>query len=100
MYMFGRKYRSEIATVDNGFPWVITVVAGTISRWFAGTLTLGEEVKIVGWSTFPGKYLIAECTISSEKASVVVQLLNCYPKSTTPSLFVILLGLSWIKYRI
>ena len=42
-----------IATVDNGHPWVITVAAGTINGWFSGTLTLGEVVKIVGWSSFP-----------------------------------------------
>ncbi|KAH7525227.1 hypothetical protein FEM48_Zijuj06G0202700 [Ziziphus jujuba var. spinosa] len=46
-----------IAAVDNGFPWVITVAAGTVSRRFAGTLTLGQVVKIVGWSTFPGNSL-------------------------------------------
>ncbi|XP_023925002.2 subtilisin-like protease SBT3 [Quercus suber] len=36
----------------------MTVTAGTIDRWFAGTITLGIEEDIVGWSIFPGKVLL------------------------------------------
>ncbi|XP_060674307.1 subtilisin-like protease SBT3 [Ziziphus jujuba] len=41
-------------TVDNGFPWVLTVGASTTNRWFAGILTLGNGLNITGWSLFPG----------------------------------------------
>lgn len=36
-----RNIGTVIASLDNGFPWVITVTACTISSWFAGVLLLG-----------------------------------------------------------
>ncbi|KAH7515075.1 hypothetical protein FEM48_Zijuj11G0157500 [Ziziphus jujuba var. spinosa] len=53
-------------TVDNGFPWVLTVGASTTNRWFAGILTLGNGLNITGWSLFPG-------TISSLQNLPLVQ---------------------------
>ncbi|KAF3449243.1 hypothetical protein FNV43_RR09971 [Rhamnella rubrinervis] len=32
-----------IGTIRNGFPWIVTVAAGTTNRWFAGTLTLNND---------------------------------------------------------
>lgn len=45
------------ASLHNGIPWILTVTAGTIDRWFAGTLTLGDHLKITGWSLYPGNIL-------------------------------------------
>lgn len=32
----------------NEIPWVLNVAAGTIDRWFAETLTLGNGLAIIG----------------------------------------------------
>lgn len=40
----------EIGTLRNGIPWVFTITAGTVDHWFAGILTLGNGLNIVGWS--------------------------------------------------
>lgn len=34
--------------IRNGYPWVLTVTAGTIDRWYAGTLALGNGFTITG----------------------------------------------------
>lgn len=47
-----------LGTLHNGIPWVLTVGAGTIDRWFGGTLTLGNGLTIVGWTTFPARAVI------------------------------------------
>jgi subtilisin family serine protease len=44
--------------VHNGIPWVLTVTAGTIDRSFAGTLTLGNDQTITGWTMFPASAII------------------------------------------
>lgn len=44
---------SGFGTFHNGIPWVIIVSSGTVNRWFAGTLTLGNGLSITGWSLFP-----------------------------------------------
>lgn len=46
-----------LKTVDNGFPWVLTVASSTIDRWFAGSLALGNGETIYGWSMFPSDTL-------------------------------------------
>ncbi|CAK9135335.1 unnamed protein product [Ilex paraguariensis] len=45
----------RLGRLHNGIPWVLTVAAGSIDRWFAGTLTLGNELTITGWSMFPAR---------------------------------------------
>lgn len=44
--------------LHNGIPWVSTVAASSIDRWFSGVLTLGNGLTINGWSTFPGRAFI------------------------------------------
>ncbi|KAL9143812.1 hypothetical protein ABFS82_14G258500 [Erythranthe guttata] len=41
------------ATVRTGIPWAVVVGAGTVDRWFSGTVTLGNGKSITGWTTFP-----------------------------------------------
>ena len=53
----GNKFSSD-QRLHNGYPWVMTVTAGTVDRWFAGTITLGNGESIIGWSTYPGNTLI------------------------------------------
>ncbi|CAI9115795.1 OLC1v1016789C1 [Oldenlandia corymbosa var. corymbosa] len=49
------NYYTTLGLLHNGIPWVLTVAAGSMDRWFAGTLTLGNGLTITGWSMFPGK---------------------------------------------
>ncbi|XP_073136473.1 subtilisin-like protease SBT3 [Henckelia pumila] len=48
----------ETASLLQGYPWATVVASGTVDRWFSGTLTLGNGVKIAGWSTFPARPVI------------------------------------------
>ncbi|KAL7085259.1 hypothetical protein ACP275_14G271200 [Erythranthe tilingii] len=43
------------ATVRTGIPWAVVVGAGTVDRWFSGTVTLGNGKSITGWTTFPAR---------------------------------------------
>ncbi|KAF8410077.1 hypothetical protein HHK36_002599 [Tetracentron sinense] len=47
-------------TLHNGAPWLLTVGASTIDRQYAGTLTLGNGVAILGWSIFPANALLLD----------------------------------------
>ncbi|PON68204.1 Peptidase S8, subtilisin-related [Parasponia andersonii] len=51
----GGNTSPDLGTVRNGIPWALTVGAGSISRWFAGTLTLGNGMTVVGWTLYPGE---------------------------------------------
>ncbi|KAL8513848.1 hypothetical protein ACS0TY_013098 [Phlomoides rotata] len=46
------------ATIREGIPWAFVAAAGTIDRWFSGTLTLGNGKSIQGWTTFPARALL------------------------------------------
>lgn len=39
---------------EKGIPWGLVVAAGTMDRWFSGTLTLGNGKSFTGWTLFPG----------------------------------------------
>ncbi|XP_073284785.1 subtilisin-like protease SBT3 [Primulina huaijiensis] len=41
------------ATLLEGIPWAFVSASGTVDRWFAGTLTLGNGKRITGWTMFP-----------------------------------------------
>ncbi|KAI3460197.1 hypothetical protein Pfo_016860 [Paulownia fortunei] len=45
----------SVRTIRSGIPWAVVVASGTVDRWFAGTLTLGNGKTITGWSTFPAR---------------------------------------------
>ncbi|XP_004249504.1 subtilisin-like protease SBT3 [Solanum lycopersicum] len=45
----------EMGTLSNGFPWIFTVASGSTDRSFSGTITLGNGLKITGFSLFPVK---------------------------------------------
>lgn len=61
----------RIGSLHNGIPWLLTVAAGSVDRFFAGTLILGDGTTIIGWTTFPASAnvqnlpLIYNKTISS-----------------------------------
>ncbi|XP_059636708.1 subtilisin-like protease SBT3 [Cornus florida] len=50
----------NLGQVRNVSPWILTVGAGSIDRWFAGTLTLGNGLTITGWSLFPASALVLD----------------------------------------
>ncbi|CAH9131924.1 unnamed protein product [Cuscuta epithymum] len=40
-------------SLENGIPWALTSAAGSIDRWFAGTVSLASGEEITGWTTYP-----------------------------------------------
>ncbi|KAF3617568.1 putative subtilisin-like protease-like, partial [Capsicum annuum] len=49
-----------MGTISNGVPWIFTVASGGINRSFSGTLTLGNGLKITGFSLFPVRTTIKD----------------------------------------
>ncbi|XP_059298220.1 subtilisin-like protease SBT3 [Lycium ferocissimum] len=47
------NYGPEMGTLTNGVPWIFTVASGSTDRSFSGTVTLGNGLKITGFSLFP-----------------------------------------------
>ncbi|GFP83473.1 subtilisin-like protease sdd1 [Phtheirospermum japonicum] len=45
----------SLRTITTSIPWAVIVASGTVDRWFAGTLTLGNDKTITGWSLFPAR---------------------------------------------
>ncbi|KAL8487584.1 hypothetical protein ACS0TY_023595 [Phlomoides rotata] len=57
-----------IGSLHNGIPWVLTVAAGSIDRFFGGTLTLGNGVTLTGWSMFPADALVLNMPLVYNKS--------------------------------
>ncbi|KAL3505156.1 hypothetical protein ACH5RR_034997 [Cinchona calisaya] len=49
---------TRLGYLHNGIPWVLTVAAASMDRWFAGSLTLGNGLTITGWSLFPARAFV------------------------------------------
>ncbi|KAL0352021.1 UNVERIFIED_CONTAM: Subtilisin-like protease SBT3 [Sesamum calycinum] len=45
----------NFGTVLEGIPWAVIAASGTVDRWFAGILTLGNGMTITGWTMFPAR---------------------------------------------
>ncbi|OIS99182.1 subtilisin-like protease sbt1.9 [Nicotiana attenuata] len=56
-----------IGSLNNGSPWILCVASGHTDRTFAGTLTLGNGLKIRGWSLFPARALVTDSTVIYNK---------------------------------
>ncbi|XP_027109540.1 subtilisin-like protease SBT3 [Coffea arabica] len=50
----------SLGTLHNGIPWTMTVAAGTVDRFLAGTVTLGNGMTITGWTTFPARAVVED----------------------------------------
>ncbi|OVA15839.1 Peptidase S8/S53 domain [Macleaya cordata] len=57
-----------LSSLHNGIPWVLTVAASTIDRQFAGILTLGNGITIVGRSFFLGSAELMEKVLVYDEA--------------------------------
>ncbi|XP_070043173.1 subtilisin-like protease SBT3 [Nicotiana tomentosiformis] len=56
-----------IGSLNNGSPWILCVASGHTDRTFAGTLTLGNGLKIRGWSLFPARAIVKDSTVIYNK---------------------------------
>ncbi|KAL0314875.1 UNVERIFIED_CONTAM: Subtilisin-like protease SBT3 [Sesamum angustifolium] len=45
----------DFGTLLEGIPWAVIAASGTVDRWFAGILTLGNGLTITGWTMFPAR---------------------------------------------
>ncbi|XP_059637320.1 subtilisin-like protease SBT3 [Cornus florida] len=57
----------SLGSLYNGIPWVLTVVASSIDRSFAGTVTLGNGLTINGWTMFPASALVNDLPLIYNK---------------------------------
>ncbi|KAK6115946.1 hypothetical protein DH2020_008215 [Rehmannia glutinosa] len=53
----------SVRTIRSSIPWAVVVASGTVDRWFAGTLTLGNGKTITGYTTFPARASIRNLPI-------------------------------------
>ncbi|KAL3505155.1 hypothetical protein ACH5RR_034996 [Cinchona calisaya] len=58
---------THLGYLHNGIPWVLTVAAGSMDRWFAGSLTLGNGLTITGWSLFPARAFVQNSALIYNK---------------------------------
>ncbi|XP_058204302.1 subtilisin-like protease SBT3 [Rhododendron vialii] len=76
----------QIGRLHNGNPWVVTVAAGSVDRWFSGTLTLGSGLTIAGWSMLPARAIVKNVglyyneTMSQCDSAETLATLNSGPK--------------------
>ncbi|KAJ8565501.1 hypothetical protein K7X08_008077 [Anisodus acutangulus] len=56
-----------IRSLNNGSPWILCVTSGHTDRTFAGTLTLGNGLKISRWSLFPARGFVMDSTVIYNK---------------------------------
>ncbi|KAL3845164.1 hypothetical protein ACJIZ3_002567 [Penstemon smallii] len=56
-----------IGSLHNGIPWILTVAAGSIDRFFAGDLTLGNGITITGWTMFPASAIVTNLPLIYNK---------------------------------
>ncbi|KAH6788578.1 hypothetical protein C2S51_003584 [Perilla frutescens var. frutescens] len=74
----GNRGTRGIRTIYSGIPWAVVVASGTVDRWLAGTLTLGNGKTITGWTRFPARAIVRDMpllyneTLSSCNSSQLV----------------------------
>ncbi|PHT60495.1 hypothetical protein CQW23_02858 [Capsicum baccatum] len=57
----------SVGSLGNGSPWILCVASGYTDRTFAGTLTLGNGLKIRGWSLFPARAFVRDSLVIYNK---------------------------------
>ncbi|PSR99785.1 Subtilisin-like protease [Actinidia chinensis var. chinensis] len=51
----------------DSIPWSVTVAAGSIDRFFTGTLSLGNGFTVTGWTLFPASALVEKLPLYYNK---------------------------------
>ncbi|XP_057975754.1 subtilisin-like protease SBT3 [Malania oleifera] len=59
----GNRGSSGLGTTSKGIPWALIVAAGSVDREFAGTITLGNGLTVVGWTMFPANVPVQEAPL-------------------------------------
>ncbi|XP_047309700.1 subtilisin-like protease SBT3 [Impatiens glandulifera] len=73
------------SSITDAIPWTITVGAGDTDRRFAGTLKLGNNMTIMGWTTFPLSATIDKLPLLYNETIALcdsVEYINTLPPST------------------
>ncbi|WMV10730.1 hypothetical protein MTR67_004115 [Solanum verrucosum] len=57
----------SVGSLSNGSPWILCVASGHTDRRFSGTLTLGNGLRIRGWSLFPARAFVRDSLVIYNK---------------------------------
>ncbi|KAK8691970.1 hypothetical protein V6N13_075456 [Hibiscus sabdariffa] len=84
-----------LGAVHNGFPWVLTVAAGTVDRTLGASLRLGTDVFVNGEVLYPGNFsssqfpivFMGACDDIDELKKVAGNIVVCQDPGSETSLF-------------
>ncbi|XP_057779805.1 subtilisin-like protease SBT3 [Salvia miltiorrhiza] len=84
----GNRGTRGIRSLFSGIPWAVVVASGTIDRWFAGTLTLGNGKTITGWTTFPASATLRNLQLVYNQTSSTCSRAEFLAEAPSNSIFI------------
>ncbi|KAG6409257.1 hypothetical protein SASPL_132292 [Salvia splendens] len=84
----GNRGTRGVRTIFKGVPWAMVVASGTVDRWFAGTLTLGNGKTITGWTTFPARANIRNLQLVYNQTSSACDSPDFFTDAPPDSIFI------------